>query len=61
MNRMSVFITDDNPKGYVQAVISTGDFPVFARLGFVKSANEVKPLVKRGRKVADNGNDSDKG
>lgn len=61
MDRISVFLVDDNDVGYVQAVISPKDFPAFEKLGFVKSVDDLKPATKRGRKAADNGDDSNKG
>jgi hypothetical protein len=61
MDRMSVFITADNEAGHVQAVIVEKDFPIYARLGFVASVDDLKPAIKRGRKAADNVNDTDQG
>ncbi|KZQ76132.1 hypothetical protein A3N52_10370 [Klebsiella aerogenes] len=61
MDRMSVFLTADNEAGHVQAVIAEKDFPIYEKLGFVASVYDLKPATKRGRKAADNGNDSDKG
>ncbi|MGA4534889.1 hypothetical protein ACK6V0_06575 [Citrobacter braakii] len=58
---MSVFITADNEAGHVQAVIVEKDFPIYQKLGFVASVDDLKPATKRGRKAADNVNDSDKG
>ncbi|MGK9174113.1 hypothetical protein KXR87_12910 [Yokenella regensburgei] len=54
MDRMSVFLPADNDAGYVQAVIVATDFPEYEKLGFVKSADDVKSKT-RGRKAADNG------
>ncbi|WP_437432657.1 hypothetical protein [Yokenella regensburgei] len=51
---MSVFLPADNDAGYVQAVIVATDFPEYEKLGFVKSADDVKSKT-RGRKAADNG------
>lgn len=61
MDRISVFLTADNDAGHVQAVISPKDYPAFEALGFVKSVDDLKPATKRGRKAADNGDDTDKG
>ncbi|HCC6093097.1 hypothetical protein [Citrobacter freundii] len=61
MDRMSVFLTADNEAGYVQAVIVEKDFPIYQKLGFVASVDDMKPATKRGRKAADNVNDADKG
>ncbi|AIM22386.1 MULTISPECIES: hypothetical protein [Serratia] len=61
MDRMSIFMAADNEAGHVQAVIAEKDFPIYEKLGFVASVDDIKPVVKRGRKAADNGNDSDKG
>lgn len=61
MDRMSIFMAADNEAGHVQAVIAEKDFPIYEKLGFVASVDDIKPVVKRGRKAVDNGNDSDKG
>lgn len=61
MDRMSVFLATDNEVGHVQAVIVEKDFPIYAKLGFVASVDDLKPVAKRGRKAAENGNDTDKG
>lgn len=61
MDRMSVFLTADNEVGHVQAVIVEKDFHIYAKLGFVASVDDLKPVAKRGRKAAENGNDTDKG
>lgn len=61
MDRMSVFLTADNESGYVQAVIVEKDFPIYQKLGFVATVDDLKPATKRGRKAADNVNDADKG
>lgn len=61
MDRMSIFMAADNESGHVQAVIAEKDFPIYEKLGFVASVDDIKPVVKRWRKAADNGNDSDKG
>lgn len=61
MDRMSIFMAADNEAGHVQAVIAEKDFPIYEKLGFVASVDDIKPVVKRGRKATDNGNDSDKG
>lgn len=61
MDRMSVFLAADNDAGHVQAVIVQADFPVYEKLGFVASVDEIKPVTRRVRKAADNGNDTDKG
>lgn len=61
MERMSVFLTAENEAGYVQAVIVEKDFPIYEKLGFVASVDDLKPATKRGRKAADNGDDSNKG
>lgn len=61
MDRMSVFLTADNEAGYVQAVIVEKDFPIYQKLGFVASVDDLKPATKRGRKAADNVNDADQG
>ncbi|MFV4760068.1 hypothetical protein ACNJN1_25020 [Citrobacter freundii] len=58
---MSVFITADNEAGHVQAVIVEKDFPIYHKLGFVASVDDLKPATKRGRKAADNVNDADQG
>lgn len=58
---MSVFLTADNEAGHVQAVIVEKDFPIYQKLGFVASVDDLKPATKRGRKAADNVNDADKG
>lgn len=60
MDRMSVFLTADNEAGHVQAVIVEKDFPIYQKLGFVASVDDLKP-AKRGRKAADNVNDADQG
>ncbi|ELC6654329.1 hypothetical protein ACK1L6_004199 [Salmonella enterica] len=61
MDRMSVFLTADNESGHVQAVIVDKDFPIYQKLGFVASVDDLKPATKRGRKAADNVNDADQG
>lgn len=61
MDRMSVFLTADNEEGHVQAVIVEKDFPIYQKLGFVASVDDLKPATKRGRKAADNVNDADQG
>lgn len=61
MDRMSVFLTADNEAGHVQAVIVEKDFPIYAKLGFVASIDDLKPATKRGRKAAENGDSTDKG
>ena len=61
MDRMSIFMAADNEAGHVQAVIAEKDLPIYEKLGFVASVDDIKPVVKGGRKAADNGNDSDKG
>lgn len=61
MDRMSVFLTADNESGHVQAVIVEKDFPIYQKLGFVATVDDLKPATKRGRKAADNVNDADKG
>ncbi|EBW9743094.1 hypothetical protein PMH75_000702 [Salmonella enterica] len=61
MDRMSVFLTADNDAGHVQAVIVEKDFPIYQKLGFVASVDDLKPATKRGRKAADNVNDADQG
>ena len=61
MDRMSVFLTADNEAGHVQAVIIEKDFPIYQKLGFVASVDDLKPATKRGRKAADNVNDADQG
>lgn len=61
MDRMSVFLTADNEAGHIQAVIVEKDFPIYQKLGFVASVDDLKPATKRGRKAADNVNDADKG
>lgn len=61
MDRMSVFLTADNEAGHVQAVIVEKDFPIYEKLGFVASIDDLKPVTKRGRKAEDNGDDSNKG
>lgn len=61
MDRMSVFLTADNDAGHVQAVIVGKDFPIYQKLGFVASVDDLKPATKRGRKAADNVNDADQG
>ncbi|MDJ4946846.1 hypothetical protein LD928_01340 [Salmonella enterica] len=61
MDRMSVFLTADNEAGHVQAVIVEKEFPIYQKLGFVASVDDLKPATKRGRKAADNVNDADKG
>ncbi|HHX3890002.1 hypothetical protein ACV8SU_14130 [Citrobacter freundii] len=58
---MSVFLTADNESGHVQAVIVEKDFPIYQKLGFVASVDDLKPATKRGRKAADNVNDADQG
>ncbi|WP_252474755.1 hypothetical protein [Citrobacter freundii] len=58
---MSVFLTADNDAGHVQAVIVEKDFPIYQKLGFVASVDDLKPATKRGRKAADNVNDADQG
>lgn len=61
MDRMSVFLAADNEAGHVQAVIVEKDLPIYQKLGFVASVDDLKPVEKRGRKAAENGNDTDKG
>lgn len=61
MDRMSVFLAADNEAGHVQAVIVEKDFPIYQKLGFVASVDDLKPATKRGRKAADNVNYADKG
>lgn len=61
MDRMSVFLSADNEAGHVQAVIVEKDFPIYQKLGFVASVDDLKPATKRGRKAADNVNDADQG
>ncbi len=61
MDRMSVFLTADNEAGHVQAVIVGKDFPIYQKLGFVASVDDLKPATKRVRKAADNVNDADQG
>ncbi|EBI4320603.1 hypothetical protein C4N94_20435 [Salmonella enterica] len=61
MDRMSVFLTADNDAGHVQAVIVEKDFPIYQKLGFVASVDDLKPATKRGHKAADNVNDADQG
>ena len=61
MDRMSVFLTADNEAGHVQAVIVEKDYPIYQKLGFVASVDDLKPATKRGRKAADNVNDADQG
>lgn len=61
MDRMSVFLAADNEAGHVQAVIVEKDFPIYQKLGFVASVDDLKPATKRGRKAADNVNDADQG
>lgn len=61
MDRISVFLPADNESGHVQAVIVATDFPIYEKLGFVASVDDLKPATKRGRKAADNVNDTDKG
>lgn len=61
MDRMSVFLTADNETGHIQAVIVEKDFPIYQKLGFVASVDDLKPATKRGRKAADNVNDADQG
>lgn len=61
MDRMSVFIAADNEAGHVQAVIVKKDFPIYEKLGFVASVDDIKPVTKRGRKAADNDHDAEKG
>ena len=61
MDRMSVFLTADNEAGHVQAVIVEKDFPIYQKLGFVASVDDLKPATKRGCKAADNVNDADQG
>lgn len=61
MDRMSVFLTADNEAGHVQAVIVEKDFPIYQKLGFVASVDDLKPATKRVRKAADNVNDADQG
>ncbi|WP_439648445.1 hypothetical protein [Citrobacter braakii] len=58
---MSVFLTADNEAGHVQAVIVGKDFPIYQKLGFVASVDDLKPATKRVRKAADNVNDADQG
>ncbi|EMF9804932.1 hypothetical protein V4X55_002145 [Salmonella enterica] len=61
MDRMSVFLTADNEAGHVQAVIVEKDFPIYQKLGFVASVDDLKPATERVRKAADNVNDADQG
>lgn len=61
MDRMSVFLAADNEAGHVQAVIVEKDFPIYQKLGFVASVDDLKPATKRGRKAVDNVNDADQG
>lgn len=61
MDRMSVFLAADNEAGHVQAVIVEEDFPIYQKLGFVATVDDLKPVTKRGRKAADNVNDADQG
>lgn len=56
MERKSVFLWADNDVGYVQAVIVSDDFPIFKKMGFVDSADEVKkpkPPTKKADKHGD--------
>ncbi|WP_063657663.1 hypothetical protein [Candidatus Arsenophonus triatominarum] len=46
MERKSVFVWSDNKAGFVQAVIVAADFPVFKKMGFVSSVDEVKEPKK---------------
>lgn len=61
MDRMSVFLIADNDAGHVQAVIVEKDFPIYEKLGFVASVDDLKPATRRARKAVENGSDTDKG
>ena len=61
MDRMSVFLPADNDAGYVQAVIVDKDFPIYEKLGFVPSVDDLKPVTKRGSKAAKNVDDTNEG
>lgn len=56
MDRMTVFFTAENERGFVQAVISVDDWPHFDALGAVKTCDQVvkdepqKPRRGRPRK-----------
>ncbi|MGP2470854.1 hypothetical protein V1956_20095 [Yersinia sp. 2540 StPb PI] len=60
MDRMSVFYPADNEVGHVQAVILESDYPVYQKIGFVSSADDVKPIVKKTKTKAatDGGNNN---
>ncbi len=62
MERLSVFLPADNEAGYVQAVIVGDDLPVYQKLGFVTSIDDLQPIEEE--KPADDdksksGGDSD--
>lgn len=59
-HRISVFHPADNEAGHVQAVIPNHDWPVYQKLGFVKSVEDL-PKPKASKKVNNDGADSDKG
>lgn len=61
MDRMSVFLTADNDAGHVQAVIVEKDFPIYEKLGFVASVDDLKPVTKRGSKAVKNVDDTNEG
>lgn len=62
MDRMSVFYPADNEAGHVQAVILESDYLVYKNLGFVRSADDVKPIVKKTKaKAATNGGNNNEG
>lgn len=46
MERLSVFYPADNEAGHVQAVIVADDLPVYQKLGFVTSINDLQPIEK---------------
>lgn len=60
MERLSVFLPADNEAGYVQAVIVGDDLPVYQKLGFVTSVDDL-PKPKSTKKASTDGSDSDKG
>lgn len=60
-HRISVFYPSDNDAGHVQAVISGDDWPVYQKLGFVKSVDDLQTKTKASKKAAADGSESNKG
>lgn len=53
MDRMTVFFTAENERGFVQAVISVDDWPHFDALGAVKTCDQVVKTSRKSRAVDD--------